>query len=1015
MATPTVQSSYSSADGTIYYDLTDKTGSSAEINGALFFQSKPDSSSGTGLIQAIVRVQDPGNGDGFENGYNSSFRPVSYEENTSPNFTTSLLLAEVPIVTINGTQFYEFRLDINQLSSSSLLSLDEIKLYSSAVGDGLAQGTIGGSWFTSNATLVYDMDGAGQSSVLLDATNSSGSGSSDMFFYVPVSNFGAVDPTDTYVTLYSEFGGAGVLDGSDNLVARDDPANAYLDYNGSDAADNASALLGTYLANDGFEEWSVSKQTGGTITGYKFNDANGNGLWDNGETALAGWSFDYTLSYDEGKGKNIQHVVITGTATTDANGVYSIAVPASSDKTETYTITITEQVKSGWVNTFDGDGTANGTTTFTFSSNDLTTSGSPPSDNISGHFGVTEEMNFGNFQPNPEIHIVKTTDDTDGQCLNLLAGSTVTWTYTVTNPGNVPLSGVVVTDDAGTPADNTDDFTATYVSGDSNSNGLLDTNETWIFSATGTVVAGEYTNTATADGNWAVASASGSVSDDEGDCYNGTTPSISILKETDGTDGQCLNLIAGSTVTWTYDVTNDGTAPIDGASVVVTDDAGTPADTSDDFTATPVESGGFNVGDTNTDGVLDPGETWQYTYSGTVTVGDYTNTATVNGTAFDDVNNTAPVTDSEGDCYNGATPSIDIVKETNGTNNECPVVGVGDTVTWTYAVTNNSIFDISNVVVVDDNGTPGVINNGDDFNPDPVLSGGFNVGDINQDGILNPGETWQYSATGTAQVGHYENIATVNGTATDDNGYTSPVTNSESDCYLALSGACPRTPGFWQHWTDFWNGTPHVPSQAGQDDFPTGDLLYAVDSNNDGFINGSDTAGLLIGDYNKDGLTDNGEDTIFISYTNALNLINANNKQMSDGVVKIGRDVVATWLNYLMGTNIGLASDTNSPAHFINDAVNYLQIFGDSSPSNAASSETFDTYAANHGKVLTSSAFWNSNYPGGDHSGSQIHSALDGYNNTGVINGIVYAADCDNPQFLNELSGFSINGETFLI
>ena len=62
----------------------------------LFFQNKPDDSSGTGLIQAIVRVQDPGGGDGTEDGYNTSFRPLSYEENTSPQFTTSLLLSEVP-------------------------------------------------------------------------------------------------------------------------------------------------------------------------------------------------------------------------------------------------------------------------------------------------------------------------------------------------------------------------------------------------------------------------------------------------------------------------------------------------------------------------------------------------------------------------------------------------------------------------------------------------------------------------------------------------------------------------------------------------------------------------------------------------------------------------------------------------------------------------------------------------------------------------------------------------------
>ena len=46
--------------------------------------------------------------------------------------------------------------------------------------------------------------------------------------------------------------------------------------------------------------------------------------------------------------------------------------------------------------------------------------------------------------------------------------------------------------------------------------------------------------------------------------------------------------------------------------------------------------------------------------------------------------------------------------------------------------------------VTDDNGTPG--DTGDDFNPAPVLDNGFNIGDTNQDGLLDPNEIWLYDS-----------------------------------------------------------------------------------------------------------------------------------------------------------------------------------------------------------------------------------------------------------------------------
>ena len=60
-------------------------------------------------------------------------------------------------------------------------------------------------------------------------------------------------------------------------------------------------------------------------------------------------------------------------------------------------------------------------------------------------------------------------------------GGTVTYTYTVTNPGTVEFSDVVVTDDKVSPV--------TYVSGDTNGDEILQPGETWVYTATATLTA----------------------------------------------------------------------------------------------------------------------------------------------------------------------------------------------------------------------------------------------------------------------------------------------------------------------------------------------------------------------------------------------------------------------------------------------------------------------------------------------------------------------------------------------
>jgi hypothetical protein len=75
-------------------------------------------------------------------------------------------------------------------------------------------------------------------------------------------------------------------------------------------------------------------------------------------------------------------------------------------------------------------------------------------------------------------------------------------------------------------------------------------------------------------------------------------------------------LPVGTSVVWTYKVYNEGDGPIQVTSL--RDDAGTAANTADDFSPTPVLQAGtnFNIGDTNRDNLLDTNEVWLYSSQG---------------------------------------------------------------------------------------------------------------------------------------------------------------------------------------------------------------------------------------------------------------------------------------------------------------------------------------------------------------------------------------------------------------
>jgi len=96
----------------------------------------------------------------------------------------------------------------------------------------------------------------------------------------------------------------------------------------------------------------------------------------------------------------------------------------------------------------------------------------------------------------PGISLIKMTNGEDansppGPYIPVDGG--VTWKYIVTTASNDPLHSITVADSTGVmPA---------YISGDANSDGLLTSDETWIYQATGIAVEGQYANIGTVTGS----------------------------------------------------------------------------------------------------------------------------------------------------------------------------------------------------------------------------------------------------------------------------------------------------------------------------------------------------------------------------------------------------------------------------------------------------------------------------------------------------------------------------------
>lgn len=518
-------------------------------------------STGTGLISSFVRLQAP-QAESFESGYNTSGRPVQFDENTSPQFTYAITLSMVPLVSIDGQNYYQFNLDLNESDKDSgpLITLHNIKFFASDSPTLTSMDETSLLFPENDARLLYDMDGDGDVTVLLTDWNS-GSGTGDYRVNVPVSVFSGVALGD-YIYVYSEFGSK---DGSGSP------------------------------AEGGFEEWFVVRQSTASMTIDKVADPD--------QVAdVAGEELSYTIAVT-----NTGNVALTGVTVSDPGATVLRLTDLSGNNDAILDVgEIWQYSATRVVSQDDLDANGGGDV-------DIDNTATADSDQ-------TEPLSDSAEIPVLQTKSLAITKVASMQSVS--APGTVTYTYEVTNTGNAAISNVVVVDDNGTPMDAADDVTLEVdATGDLDGDGKLDVGEVWMyeyaFEVTQAMIdaGGTITNIVTANGD----DVEEATDSESVDIFQ--TPSIHIEKITFASptnQGDNIGgLAVGDPIKWIYTVTNTGNVSL--TNVAVTDDNGTPGDTSDDFAATYVS------GDASNDGVLDVAEAWIFEASGLAEPGRYVN------------------------------------------------------------------------------------------------------------------------------------------------------------------------------------------------------------------------------------------------------------------------------------------------------------------------------------------------------------------------------------------------------
>jgi uncharacterized repeat protein (TIGR01451 family) len=236
-----------------------------------------------------------------------------------------------------------------------------------------------------------------------------------------------------------------------------------------------------------------------------------------------------------------------------------------------------------------------------------------------------------------------------------------------------------------------------FNAGDIDHDGKIDIGETWQYSASHTVTQAEMDAGGNISNTASVTTAQNASDSDSASVTVEQHPHI-VLDKTATVPGGTAN--AGEVISYAITITNDGNVTLTNA--VVSDPSVS--------NLAPVVSGGFNAGDADHDGKVDVGETWQYSASHTVTQAEFDGGGTINNTASVTTDQGANSSDSASVAL-ASIVSMSFAKAALGfhdTNNN-NVADVGETIDFSFTVSNTGNTTLHNIGVADVDGTVQVV------------------------------------------------------------------------------------------------------------------------------------------------------------------------------------------------------------------------------------------------------------------------------------------------------------------